>query len=232
MLMLTSENQDKESSNNNDRNLCVDQALIEIISYMEVAVKEGKHLFLLSDLYNMHVEKLNNQGLSNYQNRTRFKEEILSTLKNAREERHGKNVVIVFDEGVQAMLSDALSLQNSSKEAFLLAKTAKLIRRDIFQNDPYTFKGQFENDCQTKCLPKSLVMLVSMILQGTTTSTTNQDVKTIGQALMGRVRGKPSEKAQRLRIDTEAPLNVMIGFKIHYQTRSKTLAQFFHVFFV
>ena len=58
---------------------------------MEVAAKEGtvniSFCRVIYTICNMHIEKLNNQGLLNYQNRTLFKEEIVSTFTNAREER-------------------------------------------------------------------------------------------------------------------------------------------------
>ena len=58
---------------------------------MEVAAKEGtvnmSFCRVIFTICNMHIEKLNNQGLLNHQNRTLFKEEIVSTFTNAREER-------------------------------------------------------------------------------------------------------------------------------------------------
>ena len=48
----------------------------------------------------------------------------------------------------------------------ILAKAAKIIRNDIFDQDWFKFNGCFPPECQEDSLPTSLKSLVSLILSG------------------------------------------------------------------
>ena len=50
----------------------------------------------------------------------------------AQEQRKGKNAVIVFEQGMHDILRQAME-ENCDKDAFNLAKAARVIRNDIFK---------------------------------------------------------------------------------------------------
>ena len=54
---------------------------------------------------------------------------------------------------------------SSTDNGFLLGKIAQLIRKDIFQHDS-KFNGDFSKDRQCNSVPKSLLHLMGLIMEG------------------------------------------------------------------
>ena len=140
---------------------------VELTNYMEKSVIGGTLLFTLKELYALYVDRLQNLGVRKYVHRSRFKHIILEHFPEAQEQQEGKNVVIVFKEGMSNMLREALKQRDFSEDANILAKAAKIIRKDIFDHEGFRFTGSFTPNCQEDSVPASLKSLVSMILNGT-----------------------------------------------------------------
>ena len=58
----------------------------------------------------------------------------------------------------------AVKDRDYSDDALILAKAAKIIRKDIFAHRQFKFTGTFPSDCQSESVPSSLLSLVSLIL--------------------------------------------------------------------
>ena len=71
--------------------------------------------------------------------------------------------MLVFDEDIGAALGKACE-QDSNSDAVHLARTAQIVRRNIFRSNPFT--GSFEENCREKSVPHQLLALVSMVLEG------------------------------------------------------------------
>ena len=56
-------------------------------------------------------------------------------------QKNGRNVVLVFNEGMQQALKDHIERRDYSKEAKLLAKASRIIRQDILNFVPPSFTG-------------------------------------------------------------------------------------------
>lgn len=82
------------------------------------------------------------------------------------EQTDGKNTVLVFNQGIETLLKDALKKRNCEEEAFSFVNAAKCIRNDVFQMPGFSFSGEFTSECQLKSIPPSLMCLVSMLLNG------------------------------------------------------------------
>ncbi|WAR14191.1 LOW QUALITY PROTEIN: hypothetical protein MAR_004296 [Mya arenaria] len=66
----------------------------------------------------------------------------------------GCDVLNVYRKGIGAVLKHAVvSLEYN---AIILAKTANIVREDIFDKKSECFVGSFENACQDKPVPQSL----------------------------------------------------------------------------
>ena len=113
-------------------------------------------------------------------------------------------------------------------EAMYLAKAAKIIRRDIFSMHS-GFDGSFDDDCQAKSIPPSLLALVSMILEGPNIkshgSTNQQSELTIAQLLNFNSKKHPKEAPGLTHHskDNETPLPLYLGLMIHAKTRRRDL---------
>ena len=68
--------------------------------------------------------------------------------------------MLAFDEDIGLALGKACE-QDSDNDAVHLACTAQIVRTQMFNSKPCI--GSFEEDCQFKSVPHSLLALVSMV---------------------------------------------------------------------
>ncbi len=71
--------------------------------------------------------------------------------------------MLAFDEDIGLALGKACE-QDSDSDAVHFARAAQIVRRCMFNSKPFT--GSFEENCQSKSVPHSLLALVSMVLEG------------------------------------------------------------------
>ena len=71
---------------------------------------------------------------------------------------------LAFNEGIEN-LKEALANRNFKSEALTLAKAARSIRNDVFEELECRFNSVFEPGCQSRAVPTSLKCSVSMLLR-------------------------------------------------------------------
>lgn len=206
------------------------RAFVELTTYIETSVDEGKMLFKLSELYSMYEARLRDLGIPKQINKTRLKTSLLDHFSDAQEQLDGKNVVIVFKEAMHSLLKDALKKRDISDDANNLAKVASIVRNDILEHKGFSFAGCFPLECQEKSIPTSLKSLVSMIINGLNLKDQNhcesQACLTVCQTIIFNTKKRSSESSSskpRHVAPREPALPLYIGFNIHSLTRSKTL---------
>ena len=121
------------------------------------------------------------------------------------------------------MLKQAMACDYEG-DALLLAKTAKLLQKEIVSYSGFTFDGRFPSGCQLGSVPSTLKTLLSMVLNGPDLrdqdSIDSQANLMISQAILFNFKKRASFIAKsRHSMDREPPLLLYIGMKIH--TRSK-----------
>ena len=188
-------------------------------------------MFTLKELYAMYVDRFQNLGVRKYVHRSRLKHIILEHFQEAQQQQEGKYVVIVFKEGMSNMLREALKQQDFSEDANILAKAAKIIRKDIFDHEGFRFTGSFTPNCQEDSVPASLKSPVSMILNGTGLDDQDRHVSqpclTIAQTMLFNTKKRASDHDVQTRhtLLHEPPLPIYLGLNIHAAAQSKKLIQ-------
>lgn len=202
----------------------------ELISFMEGSAESGTLLFKLSSLHELYVSRLRSLRVDKSVNKTRLKNRIIEHYHGEiQEQSDGKNTVLVFNQGIEELLKDALKKRNCEEEAFNLVNVAKCIRNDVFQTTAFHFTGEFNSECQSKSVPPSLMCLVSMLLNGpnidSQESEESQACLTIAQLILFNMKKikKPTTKENRHCQDREPPLPLYLGMSLHAQTRSKKI---------
>ena len=218
---------DKDSGGSSEEKKIKARALVELFTYIENCVEDGIFYFKFSALYQLYEKRINYLGVEKEVNRSRFKESILSYFPQAQEQSDGKNKILVFEQGMQQMLKQATACDYES-EALLLAKVAKIIRKEIVSHKGFYFDGKFPSGCQQVSLPSTLKTLVSMLLYGANLkdqdSTDSQAILTISQTILFNFNKQASSTTKsRHSFEREPPLPLYIGMKIHTETRSKKL---------
>ena len=141
-------------------------AFLEMKNYIEKSVSTGTSLFKLSELHQVHTNRLQAAGIEKSINKTRFKTQILDQFPDAKEQHDGKNIIIVFNEGMKDIMKRAVKIRDFNEDADTLNRAAKIIRKDIFDHDGFKFEGAFEIQCQEDAIPTSLIPFISRILYG------------------------------------------------------------------
>ena len=203
------------------------RALVELFTYVENCVEDGTFYFKFSVLHQLYEMRVRYLGVEKEINRSRFKEKVLAYFPQAQEQSDGKNKILVFEQGMQQMLKQATACDYEG-DAVLLAKVAKIVRKEIASYKSFSFDGKFPSGCQHGSVPSTLKMLVSMLLNGANIkdqdSTDSQATLTVSQTILFNFNKSASSVSKsRHSLDREPPLPLYIGMKIHTETRSKKI---------
>ena len=100
------------------------RALIELISHVENSLEDGIFCFKFSALRELYQNRLSSLELEKEINRVRFNERVLEFFSNAQQQIDGKNLVLVFEQGMKNSMQ-------CEENAVILMKVAKIVRNDI-----------------------------------------------------------------------------------------------------
>ena len=92
---------------------------VELISYIECALKEGTYLFKVKELRVMYQNQLKDTGYDFEVNKNALKESILRHFEEygLQEQSDNKNKIFVFRDGVQQLIKDAFKNRDCQSEA-------------------------------------------------------------------------------------------------------------------
>ena len=211
-------------------------ALAELIGFIEDTRNNDQDVvpvFRLADLVQLYSNRLQGLGIeqSGRVHSTNLKNRLLGNLPGIRAFKQGRDVMLTFDADVGTALKEA-TLTDYDDEAICLAKAAQIVRRDMQQKFS-TFSGTFESNCQEEAVPKSLLTLVDMIMEGTNIQNKHpekcQAALSVAQLLQfnSSTRRRNSATGMRHSIDKETPLPVYLGLLIHGKTRKRELVDTF-----
>lgn len=204
------------------------RAFLELTDYIESSVENGTHFFVVAELHTLYEGRLRDLGVEKSINRFRLKNELMTYFPESQEESDGRRTVLAFKEGLTNILNDAVKERDLSDDTKILAKAAKILRRDIFSHSQFKFDGSFPVDCQESSVPASLKSLISMTLNGLNLKDQEhneaQPCLTICQSILFNAKKRGSNQKQvRHSTQREPPLPIYLGLSIHASIRSKTL---------
>ena len=218
--------------------------LVEYISEVQRDTATAA-VFRLSDLVKKYQTRLEQMGISTDAriNSTKLKARLLAQFPGMTAQSHGKEVLLVCDSDIGNAVSTACHV-DTDVEALILAKAARIVRRDIFKTS-YEFAGEFSTDCQEKSVPQLLTALVQMILEGSSIDN-HTDTSCVPAALslsqllsfnaVKHARKSPQAATQtgvpkvRHKVSQETPLPLYIAMMMHAETRKRDLVdKLFHL---
>ena len=167
-------------------------AFAELVAFMvDFRAEEGvAPVFKLADLAHLYKTRLEQLSVATEGrvHTSRLKLRLLSVFPDLKAHVQGKKVVLAFDDDIGAALRKAQD-HDCDHDAMHLARAAKVVRKEMFQQK-FTFNGSFLQGTQQNIIPKSLLALVNMILEGpnikhqTQLDTTTDVSLSISQLLM------------------------------------------------
>eukprot|EP00112_Aurelia_sp_Birch-Aquarium-sp1_P010291 Seg2203.7 transcript_id=Seg2203.7/GoldUCD/mRNA.D3Y31 product="hypothetical protein" protein_id=Seg2203.7/GoldUCD/D3Y31 len=139
----------------------------------EISVKRSK-VFKMTDLIRLYTNHLEQLGVivDTRFNSTHLKERILALSPDLIAEMKGRDTYISCRGRVGEMLQMAYA-ECGDDEGTYLAKAANNVRRDIFTTKS-KFDGTSSKDAQKDSVPKILLTLISMILNGSDLTAKNE----------------------------------------------------------
>jgi hypothetical protein len=160
-------------------------ALVELIGYIQdtkMSVRDVAPIFKLTDLLQLYTDRLIELGvdITGRIHSTDLKNRILANVPGLNAYKEGRDVMLGFDDDIGHALRD-VCLDDADDEAICLAKAAHIIRRDMLGIHT-RFDGSFTMGCQEDAVPKSLVALISMIMDGP--NITEKDTNEVRQATL------------------------------------------------
>ena len=142
------------------------RAFAELISFIQSCVDDEKYILKLSEIHQLYIIRLLDFGIKKSVNRTRLKARFLGQFfGELQEQTDGKNVLLVFNKGMVSFIKEELYKQDYESDALILAKAAKIVRREVFCEDGFHFDGTFPSQSQNASVPSSLKVLISMLLK-------------------------------------------------------------------
>ena len=144
-------------------------ALVELIGYIEevksINVSRAP-IFKLAHLLQLYTDRIKELGVcvAGRIHSTHLKERIIANVPGLQAYKQGRDIMLSFDDDIGHVLQDAC-VDDDDDEAICLAKAANIIRRDMLKKN-VQFDGSFLSGCQEDSVPRNLVSLISMIMDG------------------------------------------------------------------
>ena len=223
--------QDQATSN---EEACKGIALAELISYIEEKRQdEDVKVFRLADLTKLYTNRLGQLGVEVAVriNSKYLKNRILIHLPHMKAYKEGRDVFLAYEDDVGSVLREGYQT-DQDEQSVMMIKLADMIRQDIFTHKT-TFSGKFDHNSQVESVPRSLLSLVNVLINGSNitdqTHNTNvsQPVLSIAQLLVYNCikRRRDCGKTPQMyhSKDRETPLPVYVGLKAHALTRERRI---------
>ena len=202
------------------------RAFVELVEYIEDSVENGTLFFPLPELHSLFENRLSDLGYPKSVNRFRLKNKILDHFQEAHEQDDGKQTVLIFRNALQNIVKETLQERDFSDVTAVLAKAAKIVRRDMFCHKSFSFSSTFPLGFQEISLPASLKSLISMIMNGLNVkdqeNKETQACLTVCQTVLFNTKKRSSSSLRHSAL-REPPLPIYISLSVHSLTRCKKL---------
>ena len=239
-LYNTSRRNIEEDREENTDGVAHGLALVELIGYIEEVKSSDVSrapIFKLADPLQLYTDRIKELGVDvgGRVHSTHLKDRILANVLGLQAYKQGRDVMLSFDNDIGHALRDAC-VDDDDDEAICLAKAADIIRRDMLKKNAQ-FDGSFLSGCQEDSVPRNLVSLISMIMDGPNitkkeTQEARQSALSIAQILKYNscVRRRKGSTGTHHSKDRETPLSIYISMMIHGHTRKRELVDIlFHL---
>jgi len=133
-LYKTAQEINNEKHNDNLYNQIHGTAFAELVCYMVDCTEEEKNtIFKLADLTRMYQNRITELGgqITGIIHTTRLKKRLLAHFEDLKESKEGKNVFLVFDSELGAVLKQVFE-SSFDDDALVLARAATILRKELF----------------------------------------------------------------------------------------------------
>ena len=193
----------------------------------------------LRNLYSQRLQQVRSDWLTVNIHPTRFKEHLLLKLGDEWQVyTKGRDVLLSTKSKAGSLMLESLTQELSEEEAKKIVEVGLLLRKHILSSQA-PFMGSFSSKCLSESVPNSLLTLLQVLLEGTSSIQNMEDHETasarirvactLSQLLISNA-AKQATNAHNLyqMHDKETPVPLYIGLKLHSHDRLKNVIREFH----
>ena len=219
----------KISSKDREEQFLNERVYMELIDSIKNDCANGIKFFPMADLTKQYEDRKKQLNLPVYTHSTRLRERIVKDFGGdfTVQGNEGGPKTLVFGDGLNTLVKDALQSQSPTKDMQIIAQAAKIIREDIFQHEGFQFDSSFPENCHSIASPVKLLTLMSLMIFGPSIKdqqVDTQPVHTASQIVTFNAK-KSSTKSKSFRHTRkrEPPIPLRLGMFVYAKTRSKVL---------
>ena len=164
------------------QNMIRDLAFAKVIQYLHCneASNPGSSYIVL-DLEDIYLKCLAEHGLYNKSHVTSFTNLLVEKVPSLKATKCDNKNTVVFEHTVQRAVQDFIA--ESNEDIAFMQKICVEIRQEIFSHCN-RFTGFVDDQTQEKSVPRKLLTLVAMLVDGISTSDPSQETHTCAQVIM------------------------------------------------
>ena len=210
-----------------------------MVSYIEEIRAESTTsipVFKLTELAKLYADQLEELGakIMGSIHTTRLKDRILANIPDMQAHKHGRDVLLAFNEDIRTVLKNAYG-HDFDDEGMILSQAARIVQRSMSEAK-YSFNSTFVKDCHSQSVPGLLLSLVKMILSESSINKDSDHINetqaalTVAQLLQYNSSFCHSSSVLKSSstyhsTDREPPLMGYIGLLLHAKTRKRGLIE-------
>ena len=222
------ENNSVHSAGERDEKWFKSITLSKIASYLFDKESESPGtIYIAKELELMYITLFKFHDVNVNSHVSRFADSLVEAAPGLRNRTVNKKVTVFFESTIDMLLKDHIDIISEPNEFARSIKDVVIPIRNSMKMIHNKFDGTFAVECQKDSVPIQLLVLISMLVDGTGIDNQgfSQETMTISQLVMYNFRNKQvlgNTKRRHLK-RLETPLPTYISLKIYATVRSRSL---------
>ena len=198
------------------------QAFHSVITYVVEKMADDRETCIpVKELNQYYVDNLKELGVDEQCQTTRFAEKLIRSVPNLIKTTVDSKLYVMQSQKVEELVSSHVKCPDTYLASLQAVAHPIRMAIDKLENQ---FIGQFDSSSQIKSVPKLLLLLIMLLIDGSTSTKPSQAVLSVAQMITYHARtNRKIHKNQKHRKQQETPLMIYTGLKIFFLTRSRQL---------
>ena len=197
------------------------QAFHSIVTYViEKKADDPTKSLPAKELNELYTNNLKEMGIEEQCQTTRFAKKLVSFIPNLVSTNVNNRLYVLRSEKVEELMTSHVQCPDTYLAS--LQKVVHPIRTAISQQEN-SFDGKYDGSSQISSVPKLLLLLIMLLIDGCTSMKPSQQALSVAQLITYHAKINRKGDKQRHKKSQETPLMIYTGLKVFFVTRSRKL---------
>ena len=198
------------------------QAFNSVITHVIEKMTEDSGISIpVKELNQMYVERLKEFGIEEQCQTTRFAEKLVNAIPNLITTTVLSKLYVLRSEKVDELVDSHVKCPNSYLASLQLITHPIRVAISELKN---SFEGHYDGSSQVNSVPRILLLLIMLLIDGCTSMKPSQEALTVAQLITYHAKiNRSKSKKQRHKKCQETPVMIYTGLKLFFLTRSRML---------